>query len=392
MNRSRNSILDIIRGLAALEVAMGHLRAFLFDGYSSLEHAGILTNVFYYLTGFTHQSVTVFFVLSGYLVGGSVLAARSEGFFLRYSVQRLSRLWIVLLPCLVATAAWNILGYHAGGAEFLNGKLDSHTFIVLPVHTDIRTFMGNLFFLQTIVTPVYGDNIPLWSLANEFWYYVIFPLLYFGIKKETRNTWIIRGLCIALGIAILIALPWGIRLGFVAWLAGTAVAACEKHGIDKIFCSKWYGFTALLACGGLFAYSRQVRIPDYMLGLGFAVAMPVFLRCPSPPKMVAALAAWLADFSYTLYLAHFPLVTFMWYGIFHSQQLQPSWTAIGRFGFSALVVIGYSFGLSLIFERNTDRLRRFIMRHLTGQESSRAMAQPVSVVAAGMEDKNLRRP
>jgi peptidoglycan/LPS O-acetylase OafA/YrhL len=38
------------------------------------------------------------------------------------------------------------------------------------------TFVGNLAFLQTIAVPIFGTNGPMWSLANEFWYYLIFPL------------------------------------------------------------------------------------------------------------------------------------------------------------------------------------------------------------------------
>ena len=101
MNRDRNSTLDIIRGLAALEVMFSHLRGFLFEDFPRLPHPSLLVKAFYYLTGFGHQAVIIFFVLSGYLVGGSVLVAKQDGFCLRYSVQRLARLWIVLVPCLL---------------------------------------------------------------------------------------------------------------------------------------------------------------------------------------------------------------------------------------------------------------------------------------------------
>jgi hypothetical protein len=35
----------------------------------------------------------------------------------------------------------------------------------------------NAFFLQTIAGPTFGSNGPLWSLAYEWWYYVLFPLV-----------------------------------------------------------------------------------------------------------------------------------------------------------------------------------------------------------------------
>ena len=36
-------------------------------------------------------------------------------------------------------------------------------------------FLGNAAFLQRILVPELGTNGPLWSLANEFWYYLLFP-------------------------------------------------------------------------------------------------------------------------------------------------------------------------------------------------------------------------
>ena len=62
-----------------------------------------------------------------------------------------------------------------------------------PLHLDAATFWGNLVFLQTILVPTYGTNALLWSLANEFWYYMLFPLLavlihgwYSGIRRRWR--------------------------------------------------------------------------------------------------------------------------------------------------------------------------------------------------------------
>src|SRR6185369_2558000 len=37
--------------------------------------------------------------------------------------------------------------------------------------------LANAVFLQTIAAPTFGSDAPLWSLAYEFWYYVMFPLL-----------------------------------------------------------------------------------------------------------------------------------------------------------------------------------------------------------------------
>ena len=67
--------LDLIRGLAALLVCSGHLRAFLFCGLEEIQLPSVFTKVFYFLTGLGRQAVMVFFVLSGFFVAGSVVDA-----------------------------------------------------------------------------------------------------------------------------------------------------------------------------------------------------------------------------------------------------------------------------------------------------------------------------
>ena len=66
--------LDMIRGLAALEVCLGHLRGFFLVDYGQTQ-GGLAAKLFYTLTGMHHQAVMIFFVLSGFLVGGSVIRA-----------------------------------------------------------------------------------------------------------------------------------------------------------------------------------------------------------------------------------------------------------------------------------------------------------------------------
>ena len=363
MRTGRNYLLDFVRGGAALEVMLAHLRAFIFADYGNLHGAGALLQVFYYATGFGHQAVVIFFVLSGYLVGGSVLSAKPDGFWTRYGVQRLSRLWIVLLPCLAMTVLWNCLGMYTGGTPFLTGRMH------LEVNSGpngeglqlgVMTFLGNAFFLQTIATPVLGDNGPLWSLANEFWYYVLFPLMVFGFRRQADWR---RPLVFLTGAGLLLALlPFGIVSGYVIWLAGAAVFACAGTRFSRFLALFPVGIAAVLVCAGLFHCSRFGHVSDVVLGISFSTTLPFLFRLPALPQVVARSAAWLSDFSYTLYLAHFPFAAFIWYTWLDAKRATPSLLTFGQYAGVALVLIGYSYLLSLLFERNTDKLRRAVMR------------------------------
>ena len=59
-----------------------HARSLVFVDYGELQSPGLWAKGFYFLTGFGHEAVMVFFVISGYLVGGKVWSLyreRSEG-------------------------------------------------------------------------------------------------------------------------------------------------------------------------------------------------------------------------------------------------------------------------------------------------------------------------
>ena len=180
--RHRDGILDLVRGVSALLVMLGHLRGFLFLDFAELDRAGVLTKFFYFATGLGHQAVMVFFVLSGYFVGGSVLSGLGNGRFTWrcYAASRLTRLWMVLIPALVLTLCFDLLGSHWNPGAYagdLNARFMSGPTHIQPAAHDWLTLLGNLCFVQNITVPVFGSNGPLWSLANEFWYYVMFPLV-----------------------------------------------------------------------------------------------------------------------------------------------------------------------------------------------------------------------
>src|SRR5580698_9170265 len=71
--------LDALRGFAAFSVLLNHLRDALFVDYEAIARHNPLTSAAYLVSGLGRQWVMVFFVLSGYLVGGSVLRSIGRG-------------------------------------------------------------------------------------------------------------------------------------------------------------------------------------------------------------------------------------------------------------------------------------------------------------------------
>jgi peptidoglycan/LPS O-acetylase OafA/YrhL len=353
--------------LAALLVVVEHLRAFLFVPYAQLKAPGIFTKLFYLVTGLGHQAVMIFFVLSGFLVGGSVITALQSGKWTwkGYLLRRMSRLWVVLIPALLLTLFWDKLGsgiapegYHGVFREmYHSGPTPS-----IPADWSLSTFFGNAFFLQTILVPCFGTNGPLWSLANEFWYYLLFPLvltIFVAGKLPTRI------LSLLLAMAILLFLPKSILLGGLIWLLGAGVYFLTRKDRVSVIVSHplWLILSLMLTIGSLFASRigiEWVRGGDLVIGVSVA-ALVAGLASRSPTSHLYGLvSAGISEISYTLYLVHFPVMAFLFFVFFKGSQIMPYATTALWFTGALALTIFYSAVIWWLFERNTDRIRRFM--------------------------------
>ena len=99
MKKGTSLYLDLVRFSAALAVFAVHLQV----------HAGSRFSPFwrFHLNYISQTAITVFFVLSGYVIA-HVLATR-EKTLLDYTASRFGRLYSVVLPALILTAACNYL-------------------------------------------------------------------------------------------------------------------------------------------------------------------------------------------------------------------------------------------------------------------------------------------
>jgi len=384
----RISNLDLLRGLAALLVVAGHLRAFLFVDFGQVAAPGILDRLFYLVTGLGHQAVVVFFVLSGYLVGGSVLTAYQSGrwSWKNYALRRLTRLWVVLLPALLLTLALDSLGRHWGHAGYegaLNSLYSSGPTPDAPADLRITTFLGNFFFLQTITVNCLGTNGPLWSLANEFWYYLLFPLICAALSI-VRGPWsVVRGLSSALCAIIFAGLVWWLPAKIVCsgliWLLGVGAFWAGRFEPVRRICRHpaWLIGVGAVSLGSL-AASKTSSIfgTDWSIGIAFALWVVGLASINSQLSTINWIASRLSDMSYTLYLVHFPVLAFVFFCFFDGRQFQPASTAYLTFGALLIVVVTFSAGIWWCFERNTDRLRKRIEPMFIGGGASVLASRP----------------
>ena len=387
--RERDEVLDLVRGVSAIIVLLAHVRGFVLVDYGEVEGAGAFTRAFYLTTGLHHQGVMVFFVLSGYFVGGSVLESLRAGRFRpsNYALARLSRLWVVLIPALLLTLGADFSGMRLNPGAYAGAYREafmSGPGTVGGADLSGVAFLGNLLFLQTVEVPVYGSNGPLWSLANEFWYYVLFPFAACGccgrlegIGKGLRGAVMRLGMVIVF-VGIAVWLPRHLVIHGLIWLFGVGVWMVTRKAAVLAASRSWWWKVggAVLFCGTLVASKMSVAFgSDFAVGLAFAVWMPALVGAWSRRGWWEAAGGGLSAVSYTLYVVHFPVLFFLVSVCLRGQQLQPDLHGLGWFGGLGLVCAAVSTVMWWIFERRTDSVRRWAGERL-GICGGRKMTDP----------------
>ena len=354
--------LDALRGVAAVGVCLSHLRDFFFQDYPKLPHHNALIAAAYLITGLGHQWVIVFFVLSGYLVGGSVLrsVAVNRWSWRVYLLNRLTRLYAVLIPALVFGGLLDLAGIHIFGTSGIyGGNTGAHELtIAVRSRLSFPIMIGNYAFLQGIYVPTFGSNGPLWSLANEFWYYIAFPLLVCALWPRLSAAQ--RLLNVLLLIAILAFVHPQIALMGLIWLMGVAIHYLPPLPIGIPFVLRWSIPAAVLVCAATLIWCKGTRftLADYILGIAVSGLIYAVLSCSRTSMPIAY--NWTADAlsrsSYTLYLVHVPFLVFLNAWIGRARWIPtPGHMLIGC-GIFAVVML-YAQLVWFFFEKRTDVLR-----------------------------------
>ena len=378
ISESSSYHLDLIRSITAMAVAAGHIRSLFLIEYGAIAGPSIFHKILYFATGLGHQGVIIFFVLSGLLVGGSVLRTIRENRWSwgKYMSARLSRLYIVLIPGLFLTWIFDTVGtamaknpsVYAGSSIFGN-------IINFPIETahTFKNFLGSLFFLQTIVTNPFGSNTPLWSLANEFWYYVLFPLCLFVLLKNKGS--LLKKILVSFGIlGIVFFIGGNISFLFPVWIFGV-VAFIWQRGMNEL-AKKWRWLLMFLIAAQFliilsisrFSLIKDPLLSDIIIGLSVAICFWGILSLSKNNfgERYQKVSRKMAGFSYTLYVVHLPLVIFIHSFInsktdyFINGRVEPSATNIALIAAIFGAVLLFAYFVARFTENKTDLARRKI--------------------------------
>jgi peptidoglycan/LPS O-acetylase OafA/YrhL len=379
----------MIRGVAALAVVAYHIRYKFFIDYADVGARTMFTSAFYALTSFGHDAVMVFFVLSGYLITGTILrdVGRRQWAWPRYLLNRFSRLYVVLIPGLIATVFWDSLGIHLFPAHpAYTGATQPwmHDFFPVQPALTAAAFIGNVTFLQRIMgTPSLGSNNPLWSLTYELAYYLVFPAALLALSTTRR--WRDRIACGLASVVLAFVFGRAVLLYFPIWLFGLGLHHAPRLNpitrTPPLLRNAGAAFIVLL--GVSFRHTAQfqsltggsVSMGDYFVGAVFAVALFVFLHDvrPASEGLYALAASGTSHISYTLYVVHMPLLLFLRALLLPGRGWTPGLLPTLYAACIASLVLVYATGMWYLFESKTGEVRAFLAN---GGEAARAWLLP----------------
>jgi peptidoglycan/LPS O-acetylase OafA/YrhL len=251
---------------------------------------------------------------------------------------------------------------------------------------------------MTVLVPVLGSGAALWSLSNEFWYYILFPCMVLVIARR-RNS--LRTLAyLGLLVAIFLLLSRTIAEYMSIWLLGVAVVRAPSIRLSQpvvpVMCTAAFIVFVAVTSVERTMFNVISLGGDCAIGAAFAVLL-YCVRCRDAaegPQAAAAIGSrrWarLAGFSYTLYLFHQPPLAFA--GAWLTYRYHALWQPTGAhvaytFAIAALVVF-YAYLGSRLTEARTDELRDAIVAFFAKR---RGVAERPRSRLSGINDPGARR-
>jgi peptidoglycan/LPS O-acetylase OafA/YrhL len=236
----------------------------------------------------------------------------------------------------------------------------------------------HVLFLQNFACWQFGSNGTLWSLAHEFWYYLLWPLLLLALfSRRPRRVKILLASIIVVAAASLSVtqftgsplLPY-----MLIWLLGVWASACRRPIIGDVTVAALVFVVALAAIRIFVRYEQYVGVTALALDLGLSIifanliaAMRMTPQLRMPPGR--HLHQRFADFSFSLYCWHTPVL--MAYAAALTAAIGTGWRMVPHGATEWAIVAGglalsiaVSYSMSLVTEKRTNDLRRWVFTRL----------------------------
>ena len=323
--------------------------------------------------------VVIFFLLSGFLI--TLTTARRwdrPGPQMRnFMIDRVARIFTPFIPILIVVAFVNalvglslrpILGVNVGPLAFIGNMLLLHDYPVFQ-------FLSHFGPGAHLYPRSYNAAEPFWTIPIEFWTYVVFAFTAFIlIRREKPGLVSMALLAIGLPVFIWNGFAGGAGNLSLLWILGSigGILWLNLH-LDRQRRMRLgmaiIGFGLLCAGGrladvGFKSYDMHLNLLTAMIFFGLVMVLSGFDRLPG---LIARPTAFLAGYSYSLYLVHNTVLI-----VFHERFAGVSLEV--RFVVAMIVAHLVAIGAYYLFERHYHAVGRYLKEHLLFADGSGAVA------------------
>lgn len=305
LSPGKSNFLNFLRWTAALVVVLGHADMYLgqFGGGDPRRWAS-----FGYMGAHSHAAVMIFFVLSGYVVAYAAGKKNESGNygFRDYFLDRWSRIYSVLLIAIAFTLVIDFVGRSLSPVYLNPGFMPQSGFVV--------RVLANIFALQGIQGHriQLGSNPALWSIGYEFIFYLLYGMLFFRGQLFSR-----RWVAPLIFTIVLVVIGWKMAVYFGVWLLGVLAYRASRTSVFATFkVGPWLLLLILVVANHLIVFANVLGLAEISQDILFACVVAALLAVDikyesKPSQWQFSVNAYMADFSYSLYAFHMPLIFFL---------------------------------------------------------------------------------
>lgn len=307
-----HSKYDLMRGVAALLVLLSHA--------NQIFIRRLLPNqelIFTLISTLARHSVLVFFLLSGFLITNSIISniKRNQYFDIKsYLAARITRIYPPLIGSIIVVFICWLIIYSFDLPGKFNYGIASDTFVMREKF--VFTFK-DIYLVLTMQNGMLQANGPLWSLYLECIIYI--TAMFCGLAITTKSKLL---KCVWLCFAVYLCF-YGFKINanfgffFLVWIIGSllsfygslrGVTPLEKSSFLFNMCIVWLVILGLINWRFLVVTKEDSSI-HLVAQFSFCIlyAHLIFVS-PAFNRFNSKFFAATGDYSYSLYIVHFPLL------------------------------------------------------------------------------------
>lgn len=383
--------LNLLRGMASLMVLVGHGSIF------------FLADSLLFRMNIQAAGVYIFFLLSGFLISYSVFTKHTDrGYgFRQYFIDRFARIYTGFLPALIFVWLVDRLTMTLPQTLTPERWQDLGNLHQYQINSTLHTWLGNLLMLQDFplfqilrklagvednswLFRSFGTAVPFWTISVEWWIYMLFgAIAVWRMKTQHPLRWWHWAL-IALaaiepvyymvgGYDSCLSLLWvfGMDAAFLfmqlpRWEAARQTALSTDHKRhNKLWLAAAVagviGMTGRLIALKLNTGNVSFTEFQFTFFLGVTIFALLFAIRDLPPLVswLSRPIAFLADFSFSLYLTHFTVLSYL-YLRFPGHD-----NDITMLGIAAAISLVIAIAFWFLFERHYRHIGGWLKHHTT---------------------------